>query len=148
MFNQQKLIISLPSVCRSLFSRNKHANCLLISKPLITIEGGHSERPMRPVELPTRARVVTMRRMEAVSSATLIGDDFLDKVRDVGGGLFRIVFGQHVTFVSADRFSRHKSEHPVKATSPIHRHQYHRQRRRNNNNNNNITFIGFMIWRQ
>jgi len=57
-------------------------------------------------------------RIGATSSSTLVGDDFLYKVDDVGGRLFRVVFGQHVTLIAAARFPRHEAKHPVKAASP------------------------------
>jgi len=52
-------------------------------------------------------------RLEVVSSATVTGDDFLHKVYDVGGRLFRVVLSQHVALVAAARFSRYEAEHPV-----------------------------------
>ena len=72
-------------------------------------------------------------RMQTAFSASLIGDDFLHEVHDVGGALFRLEFGQHMTFVAAVWFSRHKPEHPVKATPLSSRrlhHQYHHHYRR------------------
>jgi len=56
-------------------------------------------------------------RMQAVFSATLISDDFLNEVYDICGRLLRVVFSQHVTLVAAAWFTRHEAEHPVKTAT-------------------------------